>query len=124
MSLTTPSSIPGGASIGLRVSQSGVAGLTDGSGASASRPLANARAGTVTTAAELCAPEPTRPAVLALVPAGTDPDLWRALTSAERAFFAHTPLSESPVYERRPGESPAAGAPAQLRRGIHLDMRA
>lgn len=123
MNLTTASSVRGGASIAFRPAPSGVEGAANDARTTSPRSTTT-RGGTIVTAGKPRAAEPPRPTVLALVPAGTDPDLWRALTPAERTFFAHVPLGESPVYDRRPGASPAAGAPAQLRRGIHLDLRA
>jgi len=122
MSLTTTTSTTVGAGTVFRPVHQEIGGFTSDSRASASR-SATIRGGTLTTAAEMGAVELARPSALALVPPGTDPDLWRALTPAERGFFAHAPRSESPIYDRRPGASPAA-APAQLRRGIHLDLRA
>ena len=123
MSLTATSSIPAGASIAFRPVSSGVENTANDARTPDSRSTIT-RGGTATTTGMSGAPGLSHPSVLALVPAGTDPDLWRALTAAERGFFAHVPLGGSPVYDRRPGASPAAGAPAQLRRGIHLDLRA
>jgi hypothetical protein len=61
------------------------------------------------------------PAPRALAPAGTDPELWRALSTDEHAFFARVPASGTPVYDRHSG---LAAASAPVRRGLHLDLRA
>lgn len=131
MNLTTTSvttSVPasGVMPIATRPAHSDIAGAAG----AASEPRANpspsavAPAGRFTTIADLAVPDPQRSSASALVPAGTDPDLWRALSPDERAFFAHTPRSESPVYYRRAAASSSASAPPQLRRGLHLDLRA
>lgn len=123
MNLTTTSNVRGGANVAFRPVASGVEGAANDARTPSPRSTTT-HSGTTLIAGRSHTTEPSRPSVLALVPAGTDPDLWRALTAAERAFFAHVPLGESPVYDRRPGASPAVGAPVQLRRGIHLDLRA
>lgn len=83
------------------------------------------------TVADLETLDGSRSAGRASAPAGTDPALWRALSSDERAFFAHTPRSDAPVYSRlsislSASAPPLAPAPAMapVHRGLHLDLRA
>ena len=72
------------------------------------------------TIANLEALDTPRSAAHASAPAGTDPDLWRALSPDERSFFARTPRSDAPVYNRL---SAIRGDSAPMRRGLHLDLR-
>lgn len=57
------------------------------------------------------------------VPEGTDAELWAVLTPEERAFFARTASVSAPTYGRG-GALPVRSAPATVRRGLHLDLRA
>jgi hypothetical protein len=59
-------------------------------------------------------------------PAGTDPELWQVLNSAERAFFSKMTSMGPLTYGRQttaatPGAGRAAEAP--LARGVRIDVK-
>ena len=95
------------------------------------KPRTNVEQERATTAA--AAPVPARVAASGLLaprpgvvapeaPAGTDPELWKVLTTEERSFFARMGNSGPLTYGRQ--AVVASGPQAPMVRGGRLDVRA
>jgi hypothetical protein len=80
--------------------------------ATASAPARVAASGLLAPRQGVVAPE---------APAGTDPELWKVLTTEERAFFARMGTGGPLTYGR---QATPAGPQAPMVRGGRLDVRA
>lgn len=91
-------------------------------GAARPAPLDQPRTSVATTGASGTPAAPGAFARSSAAPAGTDPELWSALSADERVFFGRAQLTTAPTYARGGGAS--VPARAAVRRGLHVDVRA